>query len=134
MESWRQWRDLMRESERAARLAEAEGCPRSAASRYYYAAYQAVTALLVYRGLTPPTDQEGWSHVLTPTLLRDETATLIPSRDRRNDLAMKLRELYDLRIEADYIASRTVSQGRIVTARRDSGFIVSIMGNILTEG
>lgn len=97
------------------------------------AAYQAATSLLVYRGLTPPAGLEGWSHVLTPTLLNDETGTLIPSRDRRNDLATRLRDLYDLRIDADYIASREVRPGQVIVSRRDAGFILRPVGDVLPE-
>ena len=76
MEPWQLWQDMARESEQAARLAEDGGCPRSAASRYYYAAYQAVTALLLYRGLTPPEGREAWSHEDTPLSCRDQLRAL----------------------------------------------------------
>jgi len=71
MDAWQLWQGMAREAVEAAWLAEAGGCLRSSASRYYYAAYQAVTALLVYRGLTPPADREAWSHEDTPDLLQD---------------------------------------------------------------
>lgn len=105
MEPWRQWQIMAQESEKAARAAEAEGCLRSAASRYYYAAYQAATALLVYRGLTPPQDRQAWPHDLTPDLVVEQLEPLLRSRDRRNDMARRLRELYKRRVVADYVAS-----------------------------
>lgn len=72
MTPWQSWREMAQESEKAARLAEADGCLRSAASRYYYAAYQAATALLLYRGLTPPAEREAWSHENTPQLMWEQ--------------------------------------------------------------
>lgn len=124
---------MAQESEKAARLAESEDCFRSAASRYYYAAYQAATALLVYRGLTVPADREAWSHPDTPLLVQTELRMLIPSRNRRNDVASRLRDLYDFRVDADYIASRTILQGSVTVARRKAGFILSVAQGVLPE-
>lgn len=126
MDAWQSWREMARESEEAARLSEAGGCPRPAASRYYYAAYQAVTALLLYRGLTPPTGCEAWSHEETPALLQDQLQALIRSRDRRNDLAARLSELYRLRLIADYRGTRSVVATQVAKAGRDARFIVRV--------
>ena len=133
MEAWELWMTIARESSEAAQNAVAAGHLRSAASRYYYAAYQAVTALLLYRGLMPPVELEAWSHFLTPTLLKEETGTLIVSRDRRSDLARRLNELYRLRLVADYVASGRISQDQISAAHRDAGFILKVVNDILPE-
>lgn len=58
MDAWQLWQEMARVSKEAAQLAETGGCLRPAASRYYYAAYQAVTALLLYQGLKPPEGRE----------------------------------------------------------------------------
>ncbi len=126
MDAWRLWQEMAWESEEAARMAENGGCLRSAASRYYYAAYQAATALLLYRGLTPPTGREAWSHEETPALLQDQLQTLIRSRDRRSDLANRLTELYWLRLSADYRGARPVVAAQIVKAGRDARFILRV--------
>ena len=131
MEAWRLWQKLAHESYQAASAAEAEGCRRSAASRYYYGAFQAASALLIYRRLTPPTGMEAWGHTITPDLLRGETGTLIRSRDRRNDVALRLQYLYGLRIVADYIASQEVPASRVADARRDAGFILGVVDGLL---
>lgn len=70
MEAWQAWLEMARESQEAAQQAEANGHFRSAASRYYYAAYQAVTALLLYRRVPTPEDRQAWSHDQTPDLIR----------------------------------------------------------------
>ncbi len=133
MDAWQLWQEMARESEEAARLAEAGGCLRSAASRYYYTAYQAATALLLYRGLTPPLGREAWNHEDTPALLQDQLRTLIRSRDKRNDLAARLVDLYRVRIIADYQGRRVVSLSRLAGAGRDARYILRVMEDVLPE-
>lgn len=133
MDAWERWLAMAREASETAQMAEAAGHLRSAASRYYYAAYQAVTALLLYRGLMPPAGVEAWSHFLTPTLLSEETQMLIKSRNRRTDLAARLRDLYELRITADYRAEGGITQSRIAAARRDAGFILKAVNDLFPE-
>ena len=72
MEAWEQWREMAREVEKGAWAAAKEGCLRTSVSRYYYAAYQAATALLLYRKLTPPQNREAWNHDTTPLLIREQ--------------------------------------------------------------
>ena len=69
MEDWQLWRDMAREAAEAAQIAEAAGCSRSAASRYYYSAYHGVTAMLLYRKVAAPEDRQAWSHDQTPDLI-----------------------------------------------------------------
>jgi|GEM_PF-3412873 len=82
MDAWQLWQGMAREASETAQIAETTGHLRSAASRYYYAAYQTVTALLLYKGLIPPFGMEAWRHFLTPTLLNEETQTLVKSSCR----------------------------------------------------
>ncbi len=133
MDAWQLWQEMARESEEAARLAEAGGCLRSAASRYYYTAYQAATALLLYRGLTPPLGREAWNHEDTPALLQDQLRTLIRYRDKRNDLAARLVDLYRVRIIADYQGRRVVSLSRLAGAGRDARYILRVTEDVLPE-
>ncbi len=134
MMPWQAWRGMAQDSERAARLAEADGCLRSAASRCYYAAYQAATALLLYRGLTPPQDREAWSHTETPELVAHECAPVMRSRDTRVDLRRRLRNLYALRVRADYQPSRGVSTGDVAEAGRDARYLPTTISSVLPEG
>ncbi len=133
MDAWRLWQGMARESEEAARLAEAGGCLRPAASRYYYAAYQAVTALLLHRGLIPPAEREAWSHVDTPQLLQDQLRPLIRSRSRRDDLAQRLADLYRLRVAADYEGTEVIGASRVQGAGKDARYIVRLVGDIPPE-
>lgn len=133
MDAWQLWLEMAREASEAAAEAEASGCLRSTASRYYYAAYQAATALLLYQGLMPPVRAEAWSHTSTPALLNEGTASLIASRDRRTDLAARLGELYRLRLDADYVGINRVSRSRLAAGRRDARFIIKVVTDILPE-
>lgn len=134
MEPWQLWQDMARESEQAGRLAEDGGCPRSAASRYYYAAYQAATALLLYRHLTPPEGREAWGHFDTPALLQDQLRALTRSADLRNDLTRRLRELYRLRLDADYSGLLPVVAGQAAAAGKDSRSLLGVVDKFLPKG
>lgn len=133
MEAWQLWLEMARESEEAAQRAEADGHFRSAASRYYYAAYQAVTALLLYRRVPTPEDHQAWSHDQTPDLIREQLGPLLRLRDKRNDLAWRLERLYKTRIVADYIADRTLSADSLKIVRRDAGYILKVAERVLPE-
>ncbi len=131
MEAWQLWLAMARESEDAARLSEVHGHLRSAASRYYYSAYQIVTALLLYRGLTPPIGREAWNHDDTPLLIKDQLRPLIPSQGRRNDLAQRMVALYQLRVQADYQGQRRISAETSSAAGKDTRYLVSVCEGIL---
>ena len=133
MDAWQLWQQMAHESEEAARLAEAGGCLRPAASRYYYPAYQAVTALLLFKGLIPPAEREAWGHIDTPQLLQDQLQTLIRSRARRDDLAQRLVDLYRLRIAADYEGAEIIGAGRVQGAGKGARYVLRVMGDLLPE-
>ena len=124
---------MARESERAARLAEADGCLRSAANRYYYAAYQAMTAILLYRGLTPPADREAWSHDETPSLIEGQQPLFVGTMSQRRDMAHRLRELYKVRLIADYSGTHDVAAGKVATARKSVGYLFKVADSVLPE-
>jgi uncharacterized protein (UPF0332 family) len=131
--SWRLWQKMAQESFDAGELAIGQRFLRSAASRLYYAAYQAITALLLYRNLTPPEEYEAWSHEDTPGLIEDHLTPIIRARDQRRNLSRRLRALYSLRLEADYRAQSSVETMDVDQARRDAGFILSNAKRILPK-
>lgn len=131
MADWELWIGMARESQEAAEILSGQGRLRDAASRFYYAAYQATTALLHYRGLTPPQGREAWSHDDTPDLVLSQLAPVLASRDVRRRVARMLRGLYELRVRADYHASADVNADALVVARRESGYVVSEARKIL---
>jgi len=132
---WELWIEMAHESLQTAAGAEVGGLLRSSVSRYYYAAYQAITALLLYRGVTPPVvdgvPREAWSHADTPELIRQQLGTVVRNRDKRSDLAKRLSVLYRMRVIADYAARTSVTQENVDAARRDAGYLVKTADRIL---
>ena len=124
---------MARDSQQAALAAETAEHWRSSASRYYYAAYQAVTAVLLYAGLTPPAAEESWSHAATPDMLEQHFVPYVRSRDARKELGRQLRELYKLRIIADYIGATKLEQKSVAEARKYSNRLVKVADKILPQ-
>ena len=109
------------ESRRSASLL-VHTCPRSCVSRCYYAAYARVTHELVASyGTMMPADREGPDHPGSDTFgnsgsggirrLASNVLTRLPPEDRQS-LSELLRELYTLRLSADYRPSRQVDQAQ----------------------
>lgn len=123
---------MAKESQEAAWYLEA-GHLRSSASRYYYAAFQSVTAVLLYLGLTPPENEEGWSHAATPDMIRDHWETLVRSRDERTLIAFRLGELYKLRILADYVGGSRIERTKLREAAKNARYIVKLALSVMPE-
>lgn len=104
--------------------------PRSSVSRYYYAAYQAVSCLLIYEGLNAPTDREAWSHADTPLLVVSRLSRVIPSLGRRFDIRYLLGLLYKVRLSADYISADDV-EPKLGIVRKDAEFIVKLARGVV---
>lgn len=120
------WLFLGQSSEAAAMKIESSS-PRSAISRFYYAAYSASHAILLMKQQVPPErgnwPHDGLSENLESVLARGSDAML--HRDSRV-FKQRLSELYDLRIEADYGPLRTVDQQAATRARRLAGPLVRL--------
>ena len=132
MADWKLWRAMARESLRAAYKIESDA-PRSSISRYYYAAYQATSAVLIYRGLVPPPDREAWSHETTPQMLNDHYKPLLDNPRKRSSLVSYLTYLYKLRVYADYISGETTIGEKIETARKHSKELVRVAESLLQQ-
>ncbi len=130
MEAWEHcWRRAVDSLDAAGLLQQREHfC--SAASRAYYAAFQAATAVLLYAKQIPPAGYEAWRHKETPELLR---ATQMSSLDqnKRYNLSARLSVLYKLRITADYEMRADIGEAASATALKDAHFIVKSVGNVL---
>ena len=133
MADWKLWRDMARESIRAARMMEKE-YPRSSISRYYYASFQIVTAVLLTRGdLTPPDGREAWNHENTPMMVHAHFGSYVKSRKQRNEMVSQLAHLYKMRVLADYV-SQPLSGTASKLASKYSTFLARISESILREG
>ncbi len=130
MDIWRLWYRMALDSQRAAHQLEKENL-RSCASRIYYAAYQAVTAVLLYRRLPTPPDREGWSHEATPDMIIEHWSPYISRKYERRDLARRLRRLYTLRLIADYTSTQIIDAPSVRSAMKDGDFLITVVRDIL---
>lgn len=130
MEAWEQWWNMAQGSLAAAQLLAKQGEARSSASRAYYAAYQAVTAVLLYHKLTPPAGREAWSHDATPELIRELQGTII-RQDARKDVALRLEAAYRERLIADYMGAAEVRAATLKILLKDASFIAKLASDVL---
>ncbi len=134
-ELFRLWFAMADESLQAATLLEAQEFTRSSVSRYYYAAYQAITAVLLYRGVTLPvvdgTLREAWSHDDTPGIFVNQIERFVKNREFRRDVERRLQNLYEKRVVADYITRRAITQSDLQQSRKDAKYVVRVVEGML---
>ncbi len=132
MDAWERWWAMAQGSLVAAQSLERLGEVRSSASRAYYAAYQAATALLLYHSLTPPEGREAWSHETTPELVRQLPSRLLKP-ELGKDFALRLAAAYELRLAADYVGNAEVDAAKLRTSLKNTRFISSVVQDILPQ-
>ena len=130
MDAWERWWEMAQGSLKAAQLLAVQGETRSSASRAYYAAYQAVTAILLYYKMTPPDGREAWNHGETPELIW-KLSGAVTTQDARKDVASRLVVCYTLRLTADYISREEVKEIALKTALKNASFIVRLAKDVL---
>ncbi len=130
MEAWEKWWRMAQGSLAAAQLLAKQGETRSSASRAYYAAYQSVTAVLLYYKLTPPDGREAWSHEATPELIWKLAGTII-AQNARKDVAQRLEASYRVRLIADYMSAAEVGEIVLKTSLKDASFIARLVEDVL---
>lgn len=131
MDAWERWWNMAQGSLSSAQILSKQGEVRSSASRAYYAAYQAATALLLYHEMTPPNGREAWSHDVTPELIRELSGTII-SKDARRDIQQRLEACYKLRIDADYIGQINVAEAKLELSLKDTAFIIKLANEVFS--
>jgi len=113
------WHDIGNQNLEAAKMLLTGSKFRSAASRAYYAAFAMVNEVFqrggFMRGLRTP------SHRMMPRLIEHTFSHL--SMRRRWQLAGEYRELYALRIGADYQRGQTVNRQTALRAVKLAGLI-----------
>lgn len=124
----REWLGIARQAMTCGRV-QADS-PRCAVSRLYFAAYAGTHAVLLALGESPPL-RGNWPHrgfdlVLKAALPRAHVAAL----DAKY-LSHNLLRLYDLRIAADYSASRVVGPEEFAEARRLARQLVHLAERIV---
>lgn len=106
--------------------------PRSAANRFYFASYQAISALLLYSDEKPPVGREAWSHADTPDMIVNNLKGLIPGRGDREDMKNRLGLLYKSRVSADYVTGDDLRTG-INQVRKDATYVITVARDILPK-
>lgn len=129
MEAWERWWAMAQGSLAAATLLRTQGEVRSSASRAYYAAYQAITAVLLYQGKTPPEGREAWSHEATPELFWKLSGTVL-TQDARRDASSWLEASYALRVRADYVSVAEVTELALRSSIKDASFILKLANKV----
>lgn len=130
MEAWQKWWQMAHGSLIAAQILETEDEARSSVSRAYYTAYQAATALLLYAKQKPPMEREAWSHETTPELLKNLPGKMLVAAMQQN-LSARLKDLYNLRLIADYQGEKDIDTDELRAAVRSASFVLKIVDNIL---
>ena len=133
MEAWEKWWQMAQDSLASAQLLQQHGHYRASASRSYYSAYQAVTAILLYQKQTPPDGREAWSHAATPEHMRNMSETAL-SHNAGKEVALRLEASYELRIVADYIGAVDMEESKLKASLKDTGFIIKLAREILPKG
>ena len=119
------WREMSRDSLQAAKTLTGEGRLRSAISRSYYAAYCAVTAALVARGVSFPHSWNNPAHEQLPDLVSNNLS--LPP-DRRRRLRKALRILRRAREDADYRPGITIDRQATVDYLRTAILVIESLG------
>ena len=121
----------------AAEIADDANLWRAALNRRYYAAFQACTAMLHYRRLTPPIvdgiRREAWAHVDLGLVVREQLRPIVRQRQTRERIASAMVELYQWRVNADYVATWNGSVQVQATAARLSRWIVNLATEVVGE-
>ena len=129
------WWAIARGSSDAARaLQRSPATYRSSVSRHYYAAYQAVTALLIARGRTLPKDEEAWSHLTTSEMLSEELRASGHTDEARRKWRDDLKDLYRARLVADYSARLYVGEADVIQASERSRGIIDLVSDLRSKG
>ncbi len=128
------WAEMSRESFNAAKLAMHEAYFRSSVSRSYYAAYAAVTQILVEKGLGFEQDREGPSHQQVKEMIDTNIGAIKPKGLRRlraldkKLLKQNMNLLYENRLDADYRPSRSVDENRALNSLVAASRVLGLLG------
>jgi uncharacterized protein (UPF0332 family) len=134
MLTWEQWINKSQASIVAARNSLKAGDFAAAVSRAYFAAFQAVTGVLIKRGNQPNPATGNWGHSGTqkqfPVLIRQVRPKHRRLRQARHDF----RDLYLGRSRADYGDDSIFTMNTTQQLVRKAGQIVSLTQKLIEEG
>ena len=119
------WEEMSGDCLSAARKLLDEGYLRSSVNRSYYAAYCAVTRVLVARNVSFPHGWNNPAHNQLPALILHHT--VLPF-NRRYEVNKALRRLRKWREDADYRPGASLERGDAINSLRDAVFVVRTLG------
>jgi uncharacterized protein (UPF0332 family) len=119
------WQEVSRECLQAAKMLAGEGYWRSSVSRSYYAAYCAVTSVLVVRSSR---FGRGWHNPPHEHLFQLLTPNLTLSQDVRRRLSRRLRTLRHAREDADDRPGIIVNRALALHCLRDAIVVLQDVG------
>ena len=112
------WSEIAVGNRRAAQRLNEAGYYRSSVSRSYYAAFSAVTRVLVISGAAFPAGYESPPHRDVPALLERHMQQL--GRRKLREVKHAVRRLYSARLEADYRERARIGAAIARNALRDA--------------
>lgn len=124
------WREMSLDCLRSAKVLLDAGLPRRSVSSSYYAAYCAVTSVLVARGLSFPHGWNNPSHEQLPEFIANNMA--LPPAPRRQ-LRTVMRRLRVSRESADYRPGATIDHTLALTCLRDANAVLYRLG-VMDDG
>ncbi len=111
------WQEIGQDNFEAARELYINGRYRSSVSRFYYAAYAALTGEPLKTSFQPKSDREAPDHAHMPEWIKNYLTRFSPRQ--RADMAKLIRQLYEARIGADY-KLRTTDEKTARDSRRNA--------------
>lgn len=122
------WLSLAQESLASADLLRRRGHARPAASRFYYAAYQASHAILLCTpAQTDLPDRGNWDHAATMNgvvaVLRRYAAV---SENTGRMIRVRLAKAYSARVQSDYAPDHQVREEHVVESRTAAASLVAL--------
>jgi len=134
MLSWQQWMNKSQASITAARNSLAAGDLAAAASRAYFAAFQAVSGALIKRGYQPNMATGNWGHLGTQNQFSVLIRQIRSKQRRLRQAREKFTNLYLTRPIADYGDDSKLTVNVVEQSVREAGQIVFLMQLLIEDG
>ena len=134
MLTWQQWLNKAQASITAGQNSLEAGDLAAAVSRAYFAAFQAVTGVLIKRGYQPNSETGNWGHKVTQNQF---TVLIQQIRSKRRRLRRErehFKDLYFYRAFADYGDDSIITTQLTRQLIRESGQVVALMQRLIEEG
>ncbi|HIE28794.1 TPA: HEPN domain-containing protein [Candidatus Poribacteria bacterium] len=134
MLTWQQWMNKSQASMTAARNSLMAEDLAAAVSRAYFAAFQAVTGILIKRGDKPNPATGNWGHTGTQNQFTVLIRQIRSKQRRLRQARQHFRNLYLARPYADYGDDSIFTTNTVEQLVRQAGQVVSLMQRLIEDG